>query len=133
MDKEVYQLLIKAAEAKAKKYSDPDREQNLQWQATFSLHRVVILSEFCAVTIMKRHDKKLTDWIWFWANRGRENGRLINGWFGFIPKDSHFLGIKNLADSSIHLVIEEYNRRVNEGEEPPDELLDKGLTLADFL
>lgn len=82
MKNEIGKLLIQSAKEKAKKYSDPDRPQNYT-QESFKLSRIVPLSDHVTWVYYEKSKGNLARALFIWTNRGKVNGKLINGWMGF--------------------------------------------------
>ena len=102
MKAEIGRLLIKSANEKAKKYSNPERPQNYT-QETFQLLRIVPLSDEVAWVHYVKKKGNIARALFIWTNKGKVNGKLVNGWFGFFPSDSHILGLTKALSSSLDI------------------------------
>lgn len=97
MKREIGELLIKSALEKARKYSDPNRPQNYT-QETFKLMRIIPLSDEIAWVHYEKRKGNIAKCLFIWINKGKVNGKLINGWLGFFPSDSHMLGLSQVME-----------------------------------
>ena len=106
MKSEIGRLLIKSAKEKGEKYSNPDRPQNYT-QETFTLRKIIPLSDEIAWVYYEKRKGNMARALAIWTNRGKVNGKLLNGWTIFFPSDSHMLGLSKVNNHEYE--IEEYN------------------------
>jgi len=106
MKREIAELLIKSAREKAEKFSNPNRLQNYT-QETFKVVKIVPLSDEVAWVYYEKKKGNIARALFIWTNRGRVNTKLINGWIGFFPSDSHMLGLSKAVTDKHD--VEEFN------------------------
>jgi len=106
MKREIGELLLKAALEKAKKYSDSSRPENYT-QETFKLLRIIPLSDEVVWVHYEKRKGNIAKCLFIWINKGKVNGKLINGWFSFFPSDSHMFGLSKIMDNPYN--IDEFN------------------------
>jgi hypothetical protein len=105
------QLLSEESKRIARIYSNPARRLNLN-KETFSIKKIIPLSESVAVTIFEKNPSKKNSLCVFFFVQGNDNQGF---WLNFFPTDSHVLGM--LKAGELLQKIEAYNFQFNFEEE----------------
>lgn len=105
MNKQLVKDLTEFAEQVAKRYSQTDREGNVN-NEKFAIVEVIPMSEHAATVIYEKTTGKQAAFFFYYINRGK-----AKGWKYFVPTDSHILGMQSF--SHYKLEVERFNYKHN--------------------
>ena len=105
MNKQLVKDLTEFAEQVAKRYSQTEREGNVN-NEQFAIVEVIPMSEHAATVIYEKTTGKQAAFFFYYINRGK-----AKGWKYFVPTDSHILGMQSF--SHYKLEVERHNYKHN--------------------
>ena len=105
MNKQLVKDLTAYAETVAERYSQKDREGNVN-NELFKIIEIIPMSEHAATVIYEKNTGKQAAFFFYYINRGK-----AKGWKYFVPTDSHILGMA--AFSHYKLEVERHNYKHN--------------------